>query len=483
MSLTEENMQSRWSRRKLFRAAGALGVNGAAGLIGISNTARPARAAAGAPLAVPAPAVNTPLNLSVKKVERTWFNVPFRPVPARNMIRELPHWTVFELCKVTLACGVSGFGETMQYYTWGTVSESAIQRVMDRNAAEHMWDDSLGCGLQMALFDAVAKANGVPLYRLLGRKIRDRAFVSWWAIDMPAEDWVLECKDAAARGYTAFKTKARPWWDLYDQCAILMKTLPPYFRVNFDFNATLNDSAHAGRYTVGLENKYPQIWIWESPIPQSDVAGNKQLRSQTRVAIAMHYGSPPPMTALREDVCDGFVIGGGASRVMDNAIVAATFGKPFFLELVGTGITATYSLHFASVLSHAQWPQVDCHMIYTHHMIRPSIKIENGMAAVPEAPGLGVELDEDALARFRIEPLKEKPPSPPDLLIAIRFPSGAVSYYVNAEQYWADYHAARLPIFPKGVYLERIPDNGSREWKDLRARAARAPVHSGARIL
>ena len=464
-------MKSRFSRRGLFQTIGGAG---ALGLTGPGGAARGAMAA---------PAISGSLNLTVKKVERTWVNVPFRPVPQRNMIRELPHWTIFEICKVTLACGVVGFGETMQYYTWGTVPETAVARVMEKNAAEHMWDDSLGCGLQMALFDAVAKAAGVPLYRLLGRKVRDRGFVSWWAIDMPAEDWVLECKDAAARGYTAFKTKARPWWDLDDQCKILMKSIPPYFWVNFDFNATLLDTTHAGRYLVEME-KYPQIQIWESPIPQEDVEGNKLLRSQTKVPIAMHFGSPPIMTALRQDVCDGFVIGGGASQVVWQSNVAAAADKPFFLELVGTGITATYSLHFAAVLSHARWSQVDCHMIYTHHMIKPGITIENGMAAVPEAPGLGVELDEDAVARFRIEPLKVQPPSPPDLLLAIRFPSGSTSYYINAEQYWADYHAARLPVFPKGVYLERIPDNRTREWKELRAKAAATGgVHTAGRPL
>jgi L-alanine-DL-glutamate epimerase-like enolase superfamily enzyme len=81
------------------------------------------------------PAIVTPLDLTVKKIEKTWINVPFRPVPARNMIRELPHWTVFVIYKVTLACGVVGFGETMQFYTWGTVSEEAIARVMEREAA------------------------------------------------------------------------------------------------------------------------------------------------------------------------------------------------------------------------------------------------------------------------------------------------------------------------------------------------------------
>lgn len=467
-------MKSRVSRRGFFQAAG---LAGAAGLCGASGVARAARAVAAA-----APAVKGALDLSVKKVERTWINVPFRPVPARNMIRELPNWTYFEICKVTLACGVVGFGETMVYYTWGRVSEAAVARVMGKNAAEHMWDDSLGCGLQMALFDAVGKANGVPTYRLFGRKVRERPFVSWWAIDMPAEDWVLECKDALAQGYTAFKTKARPWFDLDQQCRVLTKTLPPYFDIDFDFNSTLRDSSHAGRYLSEIE-KYKHVAIFESPIPQEDVAGNKLLRTQIRVPIAMHYGSPPIMTALKEDVCDGFVIGGGAARVMDDGAVAAAAAKPFWLQLVGTSITATFALHLGAVLSHARWPSVNCHQLYTHPIIRQPIKVENGTAPVPEAPGLGVDLDEDAVARFRIEPMKQEPGPTPNLLLAIRWPSGATSYYAHAGQYWDDFRAARLPIFPRGVYLERIADDGSREWKDLQARAAKGPVHTGKKLL
>lgn len=427
-----------------------------------------------------APAVKGALNLGVRKIERTWINVPYRPVPARNMNRELPHWTIFEICKVQLECGVTGFGETMQYYTWSTVSEDAVKRAAGRNAAELMWDDSLGCGLQMALFDAVGKANDVPLYRLLGRKHRDRPFISWWDIDMPGEDWVLECKEAIANGYTAFKTKARPWFDLDRQCQVLSKVLPPHFDIDFDFNAMLIDTSHAAKYLKEME-KYPNIAIWESPLPQENVAGNKLLRSQIHIPIAMHFGSPPIMTALREDVCDGFVIGGGASRVMRDGIIAAAADKPFWLQLVGTAITSTFALHLGAVLSHARWPSVNCHQLYTHQMIRPAIKVENGTAPVPEAPGLGVELDEEAVARFRIEPLARQPYPTPNLLIAIRWPSGATSYYTHTQQYWDDFQNGRLPIFPRGVYLETVPDNGSREWKDLQARAQKGGVHSGSR--
>ena len=111
-----------------------------------------------------------------------------------------------------------GFGKTIQYYTWGAVSDDAIARVTNRNIADFLWDDSLGAGLRQALFDAVGKANGIPVHWLLGQKVRDRGFIGWWAIDMPGSDWVLECKDAVAAGFTAFKIRARPWFDLQDRC-------------------------------------------------------------------------------------------------------------------------------------------------------------------------------------------------------------------------------------------------------------------------
>jgi L-alanine-DL-glutamate epimerase-like enolase superfamily enzyme len=417
------------------------------------------------------------MNLSVKSVERIPVSVPFREVPARNMVRELPHWTLFEICKVTLECGVTGFGETMQYYTWRTVTDADVERTVGRNAAELMWDDTLGAGLQMALFDAVGRATDTPVWGLLGKKCRDRALISWWDIDMPGEDWVLECRQAIEEGYTSFKTKARPWFDLDEQCRTLCATLPEWFDLDMDFNGLLNDTAHATRLLVDIE-KYPNVKIYESPIPQHDVAGNKFLRSQTRVAIAHHFGSPPIMTALKEDVCDGFVIGGGATAVMRQGAISAAAEKPFFLQLVGTGITSTWSLHFGGVLTHARWPSVNCHQLFTHHMVKPTITVSNGMAAVPNGPGLGVDLDEEALERFRLPEMPAKPYPHPGLLIAIRFGGGETSYYAHLQQYWDDFAAGRLPVFQKGVRLELVKDDGSKEWRELQGRAQKGGVHS-----
>jgi galactonate dehydratase len=310
----------------------------------------------------------------------------------------------------------------------------------------------------------MAKSLDVPVHRLLGRQVRERALLGWWACDQAAEDWVRECKEASVQGYTSFKAKARPWFDLDKQCQALEKILPGHFEVDFDFNSFLLDVTHAGRRLPQWE-RYHHLALHEAPIPQEDVAGNKLLRARCRLPLAMHFGSPPAMTALREEVCDAFVIGGRVSRILRDATLAATADKPFWLQLVGTSLTAVFGLHLAAVLSHARWPAVHCHHVYTQGLLRTGITVTNGMAVIPSAPGLGVELDEDVIAQHRIPKLQRTKVAP--MLFAIRWPTGGTSYYAHESRYAADFLQGRLPVFPPGTNFEEIADDGSREWKEI----------------
>jgi L-alanine-DL-glutamate epimerase-like enolase superfamily enzyme len=328
----------------------------------------------------------------------------------------------------------------------------------------------------MALFDAVGKALEVPCHRLLGTQLRERVFLSWWVIDMPAEDWLAEAKDALEAGYTNFKTKTRPWFDVEEQCETLSREMPEWFELDLDFNESILDTAHGLRVLHKLE-RFRRIAVFESPILQKDVEGNRYLKSMVQVPLAMHYGNPPIMTALREDVCDGFVLRAGASNLMQQGHIISAANKVFWLQLVGTAIAAAWGLHFAAVLSHARWPAVNCHQLFSSQVVKPEIRVTDGMAFVPQTPGLGVELDEDAVERYKIEP-KAKPYPTKGLLIAIRWPSGSTSYYAHALQYWDDFMAGRLPIFAPGVRLEQVPDDGSREWRELQQRVQEGGVHT-----
>ena len=55
---------------------------------------------------------------------------------------------------------------------------------------------------------------------------------------------------------------------------------------------------------------------------------------------ACHFGEPSMEIALREEMCDGFVLTGGASKIQREAHQCQAFNKSFFLQIVGTRIAA-----------------------------------------------------------------------------------------------------------------------------------------------
>jgi galactonate dehydratase len=412
----------------------------------------------------------------VERIERTTVKVPFREVPQRAMDRELPHWRYSEIIEVHLRCGAVGHGETLLYYTWGVPTDEAVSRAVGKNAASLVWNDSLGAGLQMALFDAVARGLDVPIHRLLGKQVHDKTPLSWWNIDMPPEDMAAECAEAQRQGYTAYKTKGRPWFDLWAQVEAVARTVPESFKLDLDFNDTLLDAERAIPILKQLE-KYGQIDIYETPIPQADVPGNQAIRKATRVQIAMHYGNPPPAVALKEEICDGFVVGGGAREVMDAGAVCAMADKPFWLQLVGTGITAAFSLHFGAVLSHARWPAVNCHQLFQHSLLTAPIQVVEGFAQVPEGPGLGYEIDKDAVKRYRTDKPAQRPE--PRRLIEISWADGRRMYIANTGQVNFMLHLAmqgKIPYYERGVQTRLLPDDGSDRWRELYERARKEPV-------
>ena len=91
-------------------------------------------------------------NFAVKDVVRTVLHVPFHERCADTMEVYGPGWSIVELVEVETESGVVGIGETIQGYTWGHSREAEFARVCGRNVFDVLWDDSLGAGLQMALF-------------------------------------------------------------------------------------------------------------------------------------------------------------------------------------------------------------------------------------------------------------------------------------------------------------------------------------------
>jgi hypothetical protein len=111
---------------------------------------------------------------------------------------------------------------------------------------------------------------------------------------------------------------------------------------------------------------------------------------------------------------------------------------------------------------------------YADDLLTAPLTIRGGYAQVPDAPGLGVEVDEQALTRFKMEPPYEFPK--PRLLLSVVWPGGRVVHYADIWQCWADGWAGNIPAQERGVTMEVHPDDGSPAWAELYERAGRGPV-------
>lgn len=412
----------------------------------------------------------------VTNVERILLVVPFHDRIVREMERTCLHdWTVVELIRVETDAGIVGWGETLPHYTWGRVSDT--ERAVGQSPFQIMWDDSLGAGLQMALFDAAGKLAGVPIRNLLGQSVREWCPLSFWDHDMAPELYAREAQKAVELGYTSMKIKARPWFDMYETIRQISDATPDYFKIDMDWNDFLLHVSTAVPILRKLEEDFAKIKIFEGPINAKDVMGNKLLRSQIRTATAHHYGSVPGHVAIGEGYCDGFVIAGGISRILNDGRAAAMANMPFFLQMVGTGLTATMALHLGSILSHAQWPYVTCHELFQHPVITQRPDVVGGYAKAPDGPGLGVEVDEAAIEQYRVD---EANLTLPARLVKYIRPSGVSVYFANTweatQGMRAYFHQGNQPVFERGVTTEYLEDDGSAEFADMLERTKQGPV-------
>jgi len=445
----------------------------------------------------------TPLRIT--NVERIVVDVPFTPRCAEWNPLLVSRWRLLELWKLTTdASDLVGWGESALYYNAGAVTEAAAARVKGQNPFSLLGDDTLGVGLQMAVYDLCAKAMGVPVHRLFGLpQVREWCPLGWWNHDMPPEVLAEEAKAAVQQGYRAHKFKSRPWLDVYEQVAQVSEATPAEYKIDIDWNDMLLSAANAAPVLQELDRQ-PKVALYEGPIPQRDVEGYAHLRRKVAKPIAIHFGLPPFPTAVHREVCDGFVVAGAIVGTLNQGTLSAAFEKFFFLQQVGAGLTTAMVSHLGSVLTHARWPAITCMNNYSDDLIAEPLTIRNGSVKTPDGPGIGVTMDEDAIERMRAKPNGEGRFDIPMRrhIITVAWPGGRRVHYAymqkpmpagtspfahlqfgagsrasaTGRQCWEDFLAGNHPVQERGVKLSFRLDDGTPEWADLYERCHAEPV-------
>ena len=403
--------------------------------------------------------------MKIVRAEILTLHIPFYTARVtRAMQRALTHSERTQIVRVETDNDIVGYGID---------PPGSVEGLVGKNPYALMNDDSIGFGVQVAVLDAVGKDAGVPVHALLGKKLRDRCPISWWDIDMPAADWAAEARESVRRGYTCFKMKARPWFDIIEQTGTVSRVVPADYRFDIDFNGFLLTEAKAEIILQQLDEN-PNVGMYESPFYLfKDLDGARILRERVRNPIVEHFREP----CLHAGSCDGFVFGGTVNQVRDVGALLASFNKPGWLQVVGTGITAAYVMHLGSVLSHAQLPHITAHELWKHNLLKERLEVVDGYMEVPDGPGLGIEVDEKAIEKYRVDPDE---PTPTDRyrqkkrILRISWPgvgkNRRVWDFTHEGAYQRAFYDGNIPGFERGVRLEVIEDDRSASFKKQHAK-------------
>ena len=381
------------------------------------------------------------------------------------------------LYRVELEGGAVGYGD-------GIGDADDVGRFVGQNALRGLSEIRHG-GVQMALYDGLGKALGVPAYALMGRQVRNQVPFAYWSCCLGPKEWAVQAQQAAALGYRVYKFKCRPWWDPIEQVAAVAEVVPEGFTCWLDFNGHLRELREAMPILTQLE-AFECVGGFESPLPQRDTEGYKDLRKKLNKPIAVHYGSgcchvrsqpdfdrgQPAMAQIQLGLCDSFVMGGVDVRgLLDKAAVAREARLPFWIQVVGTGLRAAWVRHLASVCQQATLSSLAAHNIWERDIGALPDPIA-GFAMVSEEPGLGVKVDEEAVELLKIATPMEVHRE----ITSVVYPSGLRWHFSSEQQRHEAFYLGSVPGFVRGVRLEIRPDDSSADFGDLFRRCEKAPV-------
>jgi len=368
--------------------------------------------------------------------------------------------------KIQTDVGITGYGS---YEDRPEIANSEIEPLIDTNPFDHMHND-YNLAIGMALYDVMGKYLEVPAYKLMGRKVRDAAAVAAWTRPCAPEVFAKEIGRAAEQGYRIFKMHTDPRFDVIEQTRAAAAVAPPGFRIHWDMN-------HARTASVVLPliaelEQHPIVGFIEDPLPWTDIEGWRALRAKTRIPLVMHN---PQLGGIQEVVhgcADVYMVGGGIGKVLEHGFAYGKANAQVLIQQSGTGLMRALSLHQAAVL-----PTASAHIItlddqFEEDIVTESFAVTGGFCRVPEAPGLGLDVDEEALKRA----CERKPLERHEFIGIVHLPGGGRLYTLDDARRSVG-GAAALPRITgieegdlKGMRFEAWEPDGSAAYAAMRAR-------------
>jgi mandelate racemase len=253
-------------------------------------------------------------------------------------------------------------------------------------------------GLDMAAWDALAKASGVPLCVLLGGSVGPVKAYNSNGLWLQAPEVVVA--DAIALrdegGFTALKLRLGRDRASDDLAAIhaIRAAVGDDMELMADFNQGLNFGEALQR--CHMIDDEGLAWV-EEPIVYDNLDGYVQLTTELKTPIQIgenFYGPRDLYTALQRKACDlvmpDFMRIGGVTGWLRASGIAGAAGIP-----MSTHLYPEVAAHVMRVTETAHWLEWQD---WADPVLQKPYEIRDGLLHIPDVPGVGLEWNEEAVA-------------------------------------------------------------------------------------
>ena len=257
-------------------------------------------------------------------------------------------------------------------------------------------------GIDMAAWDALAKACGMPLARLLGGEpSRVPAYNSCGLGVIGAERAAEEALELVAPGFGAVKVRlgypeiktdvevVRAVRASVGEDVVLMS--------DYDQSLSIVEAERRGAALEG-EGLY---WI-EEPTRADDYSGHARLRreAKTPIQIGENWWGPHDMAKSVEACASDYAMAdamkiGGVTGWLKAAALAEAAGLPLSSHLF-----PEISTHLLAVAPTSHWLE---YVDWANPILEEPLKVEDGHALAPDTPGIGISWDEEVVRRYLVE--------------------------------------------------------------------------------
>jgi muconate cycloisomerase len=264
--------------------------------------------------------------------------------------------------------------------------------------------------VEMALLDLAARSAGVSVIDLIGGPVRPAVAPMWLVGNATPEQDVAEAEARKAAGIRFFKLKVgvKPLATEVAAAHAVRGALGAEMPLCADANCGFSHEA-AERFLEATADA--GLLFLEQPFAPDDMSGLAALARATPVAIGADEGIhslhdiEAHAAAGARGVSLKLIKLGGFSGALGAAALCRRLGLAMNIasKMAESSLASAATVHLACAVDNVEWGVSLTHFYLAEDIVRRPLVMDDGLVALPPGPGLGVEVDEAAVARLRAD--------------------------------------------------------------------------------